>query len=623
MPLRTSTNPPSDDGAGTPGPEHDRALEYALLRAFLKERVGFQFGVAVIDDDSARAEAIAALTAELAADGIEWLTIDLRDLPDDAVLLAEIRRRLAAIDGRPAAVGVVGIEWHLDIGNGGVRDGDKPSPLLADANFQRDAFPEHCPAPLVLWVTSLALPAISRLAPDLWHWRAATFDLCTDSPDLPVVEKLNRLVPRPDEEWQAQLKEDALRRVALLRRMLEEIGSDGGERRARLLIEFADVTERVGDYGASLLAAEEALAIARQLGDGRLTANAEGRAARILAHQGKPEGALALFQEALGIYESLGDVRSRAVTLGSIAWLKANRGEVEEALALHQEALGVYEELGDVRSRAVTLGDIARLKADRGAVEEALALHQEELGVYEELGDVRSRAVTLGDIARLKADRGAVEEALALHQEELGVYEELGDVRSRAVTLGDIARLKANHGAVEEALALHQEALGIYEELGDVQMRALTLGSIARLKANRGAVEEALALHQEALGIYEELGDRDGQANAHWSIALLRLRGPSLDNAAAKSALEALTFAYNTTVEIGRADGIAVVGLDLARLLARTGKPQEARALAERSLNLFVQLGRPDWPAVTQAFLDSLPPPDGEAHPTSAGAISR
>ncbi|TWA68393.1 tetratricopeptide repeat protein [Azospirillum baldaniorum] len=540
MLSKTFPNPESDEGAGKPDsdPEHDRALEYALLRAFLKERVGFQFGVAVVDDDRTRAETIDALGKDLAADGIEWVVIDLRALPDDAGLLAEIRRRITALDGRPAAVGVVGIEWHLDLGNGGMRDADKPSPLLTDANFQRDVFPEQCPVPLVLWVTSLALSAISRLAPDLWHWRAATFDLCVEPPDLPVVEQLDRLVPRPDQSWQAQPKEEAHRRIALLRRMLEEISSDGDERRVRLLIELADATEQIGDYYASLQAGEEALAIAQRREDRGLVAASVMRISRILARQGQPEKVLELNQNALKIYESLGDMRSRAVALGEIARSKASHGAVDEALTMHQEELGIYESLGDARSRALTLGDIARLKTSRGAVDEALALHQEELGIYESLSDERSRALTLGDIAALKAERGEVNEALALHQEALGISESLGDERSRSVALMDIARLKAKLGAVGEALALHQEAL-------------------------------------------------------------------------------------TTCERNGYTDGMAAIGLDIARLLAKTGKLQQARALAERSLALFTQLGWPDWLISTQAFLDSLPPPGTDDHPTNTGATAR
>ncbi len=229
---------------------------------------------------------------------------------------------------------------------------------------------------------------------------------------------------RPDENWQAQPKEELYRRIHLLCQLLAEIGPDGKERRARLLIELADATERVGDYPASMTAAREAIRIATTMKDQALRAHAQGRLAGVLSKI------------------------------------------------------------------------------------------------------------------------GAIDEALALHTEQVEIYETLGDVFSRAVTLGDIARLKAG----------------------------------------RGEVAEALHLHEERLAVFEALGDRDGQANARWSVAMLRLGEVKPNGGGDRQvALADLVFAYSTLDELGQADGIAVVGLDLAQIRAWEGAVDEARALAERA----------------------------------------
>jgi tetratricopeptide (TPR) repeat protein len=566
----TAPPDPMDDSSDH-ADDKNVGLNRALLREFLRERVGFQFAIAVIDDDGARRDTVAELGRELAEEGIEWVVIDLRALPEDVVLLSEIRRRLEALGNRPAAVGVLGLEWHLDIPSGGIRD--VTTTLLANANFQRDAFPALCPAPLLLWATSLSLPALPRLAPDLWHWRAATFDLCVDPPDTPWVDRLERMVPRPDEVWQAQPREELQRRVTLLRQVLDEIGPDGSLRRARLLVELAGVTELAGEYGIALQAAQEALEIATKEKDKRL----------------------------------------RAVSLGCVARLKADQGFMDEALSLNEERLAIYGDIGDARSRAVALGDVARLKADRGFVDEALSLHKERLAIYRELDDVRSRAVSLNDIARLKANRGFVDEALSLHEETLAIFDELGDVRSRAATLGDIAHLKADRGFVDEALSLLEEMLAIFGELGDVRSRAVTLGDIARLKANRGFVDEALTLYQQKLAITERLGDLEGQANCWWSMAMLRLRKADVGEDEVNTAFEDLIFAYQTVKSIGHAGGIAAVGFDLARISARFGDYGKAREIGEESLVLFTQLHIPKMPEAVRKFLDSLPPSDAEA----------
>ncbi|MBF5093929.1 tetratricopeptide repeat protein [Azospirillum sp. INR13] len=592
----------SDDS----GDEKNVALNRALLREFLKEQVGFQFAIAVIDDDRAREDTVAELGRELTEEGIDWVVIDLRSLPEDVVLLSEIRHRLEPLAGRPAAVGVLGLEWHLDNASGGIRD--TITTLLANANFQRDAFPEVCPVPLVLWATSLSLPTLPKLMPDLWHWRVGTFDLCDDPPDTPWADRLERMVPRPEKEWQAQPKEELWQRIELLRQVLDEIGPDGSLRRALLLLEFANVMERAGQTDQALNAAHEALDIATKEDEAKLRAAALGYVARMKSDRGYVNEALSLHEERLATYERVGDARSRAVALGDIARLKADRGFVDEALALHEERLAIYEQFDDLRSRAVALGDIARLKTDRGYVDEAVSLHEEQLAIFAGLSDVRSQAVALGDIANLKADHGFIDEALSLHEEQLAIFDSLGDVRSRAVALGDIARLKADRGSVDEALALYEEILAIFTELGDVRSRTVTLGRIARLKARLGFLEEAMVLYEEELKSYEKLGDLDGQANCRCARAMLRLRKPGIGKDEIEGAFNDLIFAYRTLMKLGRADGIAVVGFNLARVLTAAGRHSAAREIAERSFALFTQLHWTKDAIAVREFLASLPP---------------
>ncbi|PWC77273.1 tetratricopeptide repeat protein [Azospirillum sp. TSH64] len=387
--------------------------------------------------------------------------------------------------------------------------------------------------------------------------------------------------------------------------LVNELGDMQG--RAVTLGEIARLKANRGYLDDALSLYHEILEIVTDLGDVQGRSVILGDIARLKTNVGCWDDALSLYQEILEIVNDIGDAQGQAVALGDIARLKAKRGFTDEALSLHQERLAIVSKLGDVWARAAALGDIARLKADRGFVDEALSLHEEGLAIYQQLGDVRSRAVTLGDIARLTAARGFVDEALSLQGEKLEVVTDLGDIRSRAVTLGDIARLKAGRGFVDEALTLHHERLAIYEQLGDVQSRAVALGDIARLRAGLGFVDEALSLHDERLAIYEQLSDLDGQANCRWSRAILRLDKPEIEDGEFESALEDLIFSYRILKEIGQADGIATVGFDLAQLLEAFEQYGEARAIANRSLEIYIQLRWTNAAETVQEFIANLP----------------
>ena len=365
------------------------------------------------------------------------------------------------------------------------------------------------------------------------------------------------------------------------------------------------------------------------LGDRR-----EGRAvtlgdiARIRANKGEVDEALKLHSEAMQTYDALGDRRSRAVTLGDIARIRANKGEVDEALKLPPRGrCKSSTPSATAAPRAVTLGDIARIRADKGEVDEALKLHLEQVQIFDALGDRRSRAVTLGDIARIRANKGEVDEALKLHLEQVQIFDALGDRRSRAVTLGDIARIRADKGEVDEALKLHYERLQTYDALGDRRSRAVSLGDIARIRANKGEVDEALKLHLEQVQIFDALGDQDGIANVSFNIGQIRLRHAiqHSDAAAFEEAVVALAKSYAILLNIGRLDGICVVGAAFGQALAAAGQRDEARTVLQRSLDGFRKLGLPDHAAqveeVLRQLFDTAGTPPRSQPPASRGGV--
>lgn len=163
-------------------------LEYACAREFLQEGPAFQFAVALNDDPAARAAALTALVVDLKAAGLRLATVDLADHPGRIDLLTILKEVMAA--ETPDAITLIGIEPHLPhLPAADLRDATgradtaaDPTGFLANTNWQRDAYPTFCPRPVLIWAPSSAVPAFANLAPDLWHWRAATFDF-TGGPD--------------------------------------------------------------------------------------------------------------------------------------------------------------------------------------------------------------------------------------------------------------------------------------------------------------------------------------------------------------------------------------------------------------------------------------------------------
>jgi tetratricopeptide (TPR) repeat protein len=185
--------------------------------------------------------------------------------------------------------------------------------------------------------------------------------------------------------------------------------------------------------------------------------------------------------------------------------------------------------------------------------------------------------------------RGASDEALRIRrEEELPVYERLGDVHSRAVTLGQIADILFRRGELDEALRIRrEEQLPVFERLGDVRSRAVAMGKIADILASRGELDEARALQDERVQMYRQHDDTDGIASALWGLAQLDLGEKKVEDA-----IPRLSESYDILCRLGRADGVAVVGMCYGQLLAAADKPDEALAVLRRSVEMFRKLGR-------------------------------
>ncbi|MDZ7857275.1 CHAT domain-containing protein [Sphaerotilus sp.] len=282
----------------------------------------------------------------------------------------------------------------------------------------------------------------------------------------------------------------------------------------------------------------------------------------------------------------------------NVLWKKGQtlvtQGQLHEAAGCFSQAATLLRQSGNDREVVVVLGTQADILQSRGQLDEALRIRlEEQLPVYERLGDVREKAVTQGKIADILQSRGQLDEALRIRlEEELPVYERLGDVRSKAVTQGKIADILQSRGQLDEALRIRlEEELPVYERLGDVRSKAVTQGKIADILQSRGQLDEALALHVERLTVFEQLGDIDGVAHTRFASAQLRIGRGDHEVGGIQAIYEDLAHSFAINQKLQRPDGIAVVGMLLAQVLAMGGLRDGALKVLDAAEQGFRTLG--------------------------------
>ncbi|HEY3365908.1 MAG TPA: tetratricopeptide repeat protein [Symbiobacteriaceae bacterium] len=236
--------------------------------------------------------------------------------------------------------------------------------------------------------------------------------------------------------------------------------------RVQALIRAGSLAWEQGDYDEAGALCQEALGIARELGDERVSAEMLDTLGAVALEQGDTERALALFEESQTRWRDLDDQGSLASTLNNLATLLGRQGEYSRAVTLFDEALSLGLRLGDRQQVAWVLNNLGFMLIDRDDHERARALLEEALTISRQLGDKRGVARSLQGRGTLAGLQGDFTEATALLQEGLSLDWGLMNKRAMVTAIESLARFSGAQGQMEQAARLFGTADHVRDRMG-------------------------------------------------------------------------------------------------------------------------------------------------------------
>ena len=120
-----------------------------------------------------------------------------------------------------------------------------------------------------------------------------------------------------------------------------------------------------------LKAGEEALAVAKKVGDRLGEANTLRAIGDVLQFLKQSQDALNRYETAIEIYRQVGDRLGEANTLTAIGYLSANSGRPLEGSRFLEQSLEIYQSIGDRWSQATALPNLAVAYQQSGKVQES------------------------------------------------------------------------------------------------------------------------------------------------------------------------------------------------------------------------------------------------------------
>ena len=177
--------------------------------------------------------------------------------------------------------------------------------------------------------------------------------------------------------------------------------------------------------------------------------------------------AAALVTESLALYRELGDQRGTAEALRTLGLVAYIQGDIARATPRLEEGLELYRALGDTSGIAFVLnglGELARWQGDYGR---AVTFYAETLAIQRKLGHKLAMAHTLHNLGHVAHKESDDARAAACFAESLALFRELGNKLGVAFCLAGMAGVVGAHGQPEQAARLFGAAEALLVAIGD------------------------------------------------------------------------------------------------------------------------------------------------------------
>ncbi|MGA9945053.1 MAG: hypothetical protein WBP75_08435, partial [Candidatus Cybelea sp.] len=167
---------------------------------------------------------------------------------------------------------------------------------------------------------------------------------------------------------------------------------------ARLYVADAWLSGSLGEYKASLAAAQQALQLDGELDELQL-ARAQLAAGSALGGLGRAGDGQTLLEVALAVSRLLDNRRMQALVLGELGTARLRCGDVEGARRFYADALAYYEALNLERPAASIAGSLAEVEFAAGDAATALHLAEQARAAHEAMQNRRAVANDLCNMA--------------------------------------------------------------------------------------------------------------------------------------------------------------------------------------------------------------------------------
>ena len=267
----------------------------------------------------------------------------------------------------------------------------------------------------------------------------------------------------------------------------------------------------LGQFEDAKKACDRAEGIYKDSGDLAGEAQVLHAAAEAPLDQGNLPVATALYEQALSLARKIGDKRAIARELGNLGVIAAQEGDVASAEKMDSEALQDFGDVGNKAGMAVVEANTGDLFHLEGRLDKALAEYRDALVLAREVGNKSSEGNDLQIIGSVLMDQGELNAANEMFQQAATIQLQIDDKGYYADTLTSMGEVHRQRDDLDGAKKLFDQAVSIRQQLGDagsVAQAELPLVELA-CDSNLGGTGEKFA--RDAAQEFQKENESDEQ----------------------------------------------------------------------------------------------------------------
>ncbi|MCU0727481.1 MAG: tetratricopeptide repeat protein, partial [Planctomycetes bacterium] len=390
--------------------------------------------------------------------------------------------------------------------------------------------------------------------------------------------------------------------VTLAERALAVAGLLAGSERVKVLLRLYGPLHRLGRRDRQRAACEEALALAREIGDRQSEAWAINDLGRFLYLVSRYAEAQKHYERAIAICREIAYRPGESQIAGNLGLVFCSLGRYAEARECLEPRLVFAREIGDRQGEAQVMGHLGRVFFCLGRYAEAKEHCERALAISRGIEDRLGEATGTFDLGNFFSIHGRYPEAKEHFECALAISREIGDRRGEACALGNLGMTLSDFGRCAEARNHYQLYFALAREIADRSSEAIAkvnLGSVSRFL---GRCAEAREHSERSLAIAREIGDRRVEGYALASLGYLADAEGDPDGARLRHG-EALALRR----ALGAKNEVAATLAALGDLERRAGEAERAAALLDEALAIGRETGSPELLVPAAASRSLLP----------------